>query len=575
MLGSLYEMGLGAPRDYAQAALWFRKSADQGYGLAQNNLAELYDRGLGVARDPAEAAKWRQKAVSKPSIALPPPPPSMRLISNPDWSAKPAPGDVDRVYPSSASSLGAGGEARLSCSVATAGTLTSCSVQSEEPTDQGFGEAALKLAPLFTMRAKSLDGQPTSGGMVIVPITFGAGAAAGLVKLAGLPCTITDSRFIIRSQLANGVKASFHEVACQEGLGWVVISRSSAPMVDTQDCLSAGRPSPTGTPSFLSCTLAANLNPTAALTPLMTKTGRDCTVDKARAIGTKSNQAFFEVACQDGAGFVLQVPRASGGVLKADSCLALDQASAAVKCELTTAEQRAAVIDRLVADGGKPCAVKSRRYIGATADHTDVVEVACTEGGGYVMQIDHTGKLKSEVDCIHSADCKLTDTGPALARQNSAYGALARAAGFDCEVSRYADYPVNKPGLQVVELQCSNRPDGGVGIFQAGAKGRVVDCVRAQTEGYRCALTKEETVYPALTAQLMARGKGSCVVSGARGAAHTLAGEELVEVACANGAPGWVLDYPPNALRPGSLLNCSAMAKSAAPCALPTNLVQR
>ena len=45
-------------QDYAQAANWFRKAAEQGNVEAQFNLARLLDSGTGVAVNGVEAAKW-------------------------------------------------------------------------------------------------------------------------------------------------------------------------------------------------------------------------------------------------------------------------------------------------------------------------------------------------------------------------------------------------------------------------------------------------------------------------------------------------------------------------------------
>ena len=50
------------PQDYAEAGKWYRKSADQGYAQAENNLGILYYYGQGVAKDYTEAAKWYRKA---------------------------------------------------------------------------------------------------------------------------------------------------------------------------------------------------------------------------------------------------------------------------------------------------------------------------------------------------------------------------------------------------------------------------------------------------------------------------------------------------------------------------------
>ena len=50
------------PQDDAQAAVWFRKAAEQGLAEAQFSLGEFYDHGDGVTQDDAEAALWYRKA---------------------------------------------------------------------------------------------------------------------------------------------------------------------------------------------------------------------------------------------------------------------------------------------------------------------------------------------------------------------------------------------------------------------------------------------------------------------------------------------------------------------------------
>jgi len=64
-LGDLYAKGIGAGRDYGEAAKWYRKGADQGHTRAQYELGRLYAQGLGVARDYSEAAKWYRLAAEK------------------------------------------------------------------------------------------------------------------------------------------------------------------------------------------------------------------------------------------------------------------------------------------------------------------------------------------------------------------------------------------------------------------------------------------------------------------------------------------------------------------------------
>lgn len=64
-----YAAGNGAARDsrqlavdLKQAALWYRKAADQGKTAAQIHLADLYRDGRGVTRDMVQAAAWYGKA---------------------------------------------------------------------------------------------------------------------------------------------------------------------------------------------------------------------------------------------------------------------------------------------------------------------------------------------------------------------------------------------------------------------------------------------------------------------------------------------------------------------------------
>jgi len=62
-----YIMGFRAARDqdYAQAAEWYRKAADQGLPLAQNELSFMYSLGRGVPKDEKQARAWMQKAADQ------------------------------------------------------------------------------------------------------------------------------------------------------------------------------------------------------------------------------------------------------------------------------------------------------------------------------------------------------------------------------------------------------------------------------------------------------------------------------------------------------------------------------
>jgi TPR repeat protein len=64
-IGELYEGGHGVPEDFADAAVWYRESADQGFARAQSNLGLAYALGRGLPRDYAQAMLWYRRAASQ------------------------------------------------------------------------------------------------------------------------------------------------------------------------------------------------------------------------------------------------------------------------------------------------------------------------------------------------------------------------------------------------------------------------------------------------------------------------------------------------------------------------------
>jgi len=64
-LASLYKEGKGVPQDYAEALKLYRKAADLGSISAQISVGVMYDFGYGVAQDYAEAVKWYRKVADQ------------------------------------------------------------------------------------------------------------------------------------------------------------------------------------------------------------------------------------------------------------------------------------------------------------------------------------------------------------------------------------------------------------------------------------------------------------------------------------------------------------------------------
>jgi TPR repeat protein len=61
-LGLQFATGLGVAQNYAQAADWYRKAAEQNHGLAQFNLGVMYASGQGVVRDDVQSVAWFGRA---------------------------------------------------------------------------------------------------------------------------------------------------------------------------------------------------------------------------------------------------------------------------------------------------------------------------------------------------------------------------------------------------------------------------------------------------------------------------------------------------------------------------------
>lgn len=438
----------------------------------------------------------------------------------------------------------------------------------------GIGIAAALVlafaAPGVAMAAPKKPAAAAPGTVDAKAREAGMAATPALATSAGLACTVSDARIIGEDKKTG---QSYYEIACSPGLGGVLIANKDGSKPQYFTCLETTKPGPDGKPGQLSCILPANTDLLTPLAPFVAKSGTACTVEKARSIGASPSATFIEVACAGSKGFIMQTsaPPDVAKEVKMISCLGFEPGEK-LFCELTDKATQLAVVDGLAAASGKNCAVKDKRYVLATVTGSLYYEVSCQDGKGYMLEQKADGSLARAIPCVDAnfvgGGCTMTDTAEAKTEQNALYSRLATKAGFPCAVEKYGIMPTQQRAVEVVELKCSDRPDGGVGIF--GNTNTVLNCAISEAQGYRCSFSPKTAAFSQVTANLRTLGKTECTVSDTRAMdkrSETLA---YIETACSDGLPGWVIGYTIGTNTPKEALSC-LQAQGLGGCKLATN----
>jgi hypothetical protein len=393
---------------------------------------------------------------------------------------------------------------------------------------------------------------------------------ATLAAANKVTCTPTDVRIVGSLPSADKkTPVSVIEYSCQEGLGYVMVDATDA-TAHADDCIALSGP---GVAASLACTLPGNANPASALQRFVTKAASKCEVDKARMMGMAATARVYEVSCKAGDGAVLLAPLASdlNGAVSTMSCNAA--AASGRPCTLTTEEANLAPARALVAKSDKAsCQVAKARFVMA-ATTGDYYEFSCADGSGFML-LSNDGQYVKTTACTLASGinggCTLTDVKQAATEENALYTKLSKAAGFNCDVSKYGLFPAGGGGKEIVELACANRPDGAVAIFSGDSKGTVLNCGRSIAEGYKCSYTAIEIAQAAITDQLKAQNRASCKVNDLRSVGRTK-DEAFLEVSCADGDPGWVLEYVLGVNEPKQILSCAQASNIGNGCQLKGN----
>jgi len=434
--------------------------------------------------------------------------------------------------------------------------------------------AAIMAATILPAAAFAADEPAKPAKIDPEAIAKGMKAAPDIIKSVGLDCDLAGARLIGTStDKKTKVAQNYYEIACKNAEGYVVSVPVKAGTAETQayTCLEVA------TAKGATCELPENADPKAGIAALVAQHEPGCDMTSARGLGHNATVTVLEVACQGGAGYIVDgsYPLSLSKPATFNPCAGITPGMT-IQCTLTDTAATDNYVASLVSKMGKPCVMKDHRYVGADAKGVEYFEVACQDGKGYMMQVAENGSV-TPIDCTLADNigggCTLTNSRAAETEQAGLYTRLAQKAGFACDVSKYAPLPVEVPGHEVVELACSNRPDGAIAIFPANEaeKSQIDNCAVSELAGYRCSFSKPEAAFPQLTNDLKSLGKTSCVVSGERLVGTTAEHVGYVEVACADGDPGYIVAYNLPSMTPKEATTCTFAKDLAGGCQLPAN----
>ena len=434
--------------------------------------------------------------------------------------------------------------------------------------------AAMLLAPFAAPAEAAQDKPPEKAAPVKLEkadLDRGMKEAPAVQTASGQPCEITGAAFrgqgTQKGADGKSQKVTIYETACQSGLGYILVSPQGG-TPQAFDCLAAAS-------SSTVCALPANADPKKGLVSLAAAAGTSCQVSDGRYLGNgKDNMTYYEVACGAQPGYVLARP--VSGTPLSTPCAGM--AGTPLACTLTSKTQIIAGLQPVAQASGKACQVSDARFIGASkTGEESFYEFGCGPQPGFIAIVDKGGKFKQAIECSHAQSlggCKFTDAASSVAADNASYAAAAAKAGYACQVSQSRYIGTDRTGRDVVELACSNRPDGAIMLTsKTGGATDVLDCGRAgYAGGQSCQLTQAGVVYPKYTQALRSKGKTSCTVSGTAFLGTAGQNEQFVETTCADGKSGWVIGFNGGSFTPVDILSCPQAKGRGLPCKMTGNI---
>ncbi|KQV55326.1 MULTISPECIES: hypothetical protein [unclassified Caulobacter] len=357
----------------------------------------------------------------------------------------------------------------------------------------GFAMIAKKdVAPqVYTCLESSQPGPDGKVGGLACVLPGNANPGAGLapyVKKGGVTCDIENTRAI-----GSGAKNSYFEVACKGGAGYVVQTVSPLNIsgeVTVNSCLlyeEGGNVSCKLTNRQTQLAIVDTLNGAAKAA------GTACDIKDKRYILSTKVDNYYEVACQDGKGYVFQQTAATGAFARAIPCAQAGFVGGG--CTLTDAvaalTEQAGFYGKLSAKAGFPCDVEKYGMLPTNDPKKEIVELKCKgSDAGAIAVFTATGG--TIYDCVtaelNGFRCSFTKKDPQYARLTKDLVGFNKAS---CQVSDARIIgATDTEGF--VEVACSDGLPGWVlgypiGVSKPAAK-EFLSCAQAKGIGGGCKL---------------------------------------------------------------------------------------
>ena len=291
-----------------------------------------------------------------------------------------------------------------------------------------------------------------------------AGLAPYLAKV-GVDCTPSRIRGV-----GHSATVAMAELECAGAPGGYMLEISSPPRLDkpikAMPCMVYPET------DNLKCTLTDRATQNMVVDRLVAASGKPCPIkpDGRAVVGVGGNGSiFYEVACTDGKGYMLE-QAANGKFHEAIPCIEAD--GIAGGCKMTDTRQAKTeqnnLYGKLAKDAGYDCAVSGYAPLPLSAEapaHSDVVELSCSNraDGAIAIFPASTTEKGMIVDCAHSElilyRCSLTK---ASAAYNKLTAELVSYGRNSCNVSDARTVGVTADKRGFIEVACS---DGGQGYM--------------------------------------------------------------------------------------------------------------